>query len=64
MRHLPGGSRFVDERLPFILARRLISRVGMPWCAYPSFPLRTGKNTLHFCYTSFEKLLEVLGFLC
>jgi len=44
------------------MASSLFSSMSPPHWA--SFSLCSGKDTLQFCNTGFEKLLEVLGFLC
>ena len=44
--HLPGGRRLVDESLPFVLARRLIRRVGMLGGSFPRLVLRGGERTV------------------
>jgi hypothetical protein len=41
-----GSSRFVEQRLPLIFARSLISGIGMPRSIRASFPLRSREDVL------------------
>jgi hypothetical protein len=58
--HLPGGCRLVDERLPFILARRLIRWVGMFDRTFLRLMLGDGERMVQFRNTGFENPLELL----
>jgi hypothetical protein len=60
---LLSGSRFVDQRLPLILARCLIRGISVLCRVNSRFPLRPGCHSLEFRDSSFQKLPKVFRFL-
>jgi len=54
----------VNYGLSFVLSGSLISRIGMSCGACPRLLRRSGEHTVQLRNTGFEKLLEVLSFLC
>ena len=62
--HLLGGCRLVDQSLPFVLARRLIRRVGMLDRTFPRLVLCGGERMIRFRNAGFENPLEFLALGC
>ena len=54
----------VDERLPFVLARRLIRWVGMLDRTFPRLVLGGGEGLVQFRNAGLENLLEMLALAC
>jgi hypothetical protein len=53
----------VRKRLPFVLSRRLISRVRMPRRTRPSLALCVGEDMLKFSNTHLERLFKLFELL-
>jgi hypothetical protein len=54
----------VDERLSFVLTRRLICRIGMFSRTFPRLVLRSADCMVQFRNAGFENLLKMLALVC